>query len=73
MATEPTRTGAPENAGSLPPPSSYRALFANGDYLRLFSAGLASVAGSAIAVVSVTWIVAEATGSFLAVGLLGAS
>lgn len=49
---------------------SYAALFRNPDYLRVFSAGLGSVAGSAIAAVCLVWLVAERTGSALDVGLL---
>ncbi len=51
----------------------YRELLALPAYLRVFSAGLGSVAGSAIASVSIVWIVYASTGSALPVGLLGAS
>jgi len=52
---------------------SYAALFGNANYLRVFTAGLGSVAGSAIAGVCLVWLVAERTGSALDVGLLGVS
>ncbi len=51
----------------------YGALFSNGNYVRVFSAGLGSVAGSAIALVSFTWLVASTTGSALDVAYLGAA
>ena len=50
--------------------TSYGALFRNANYLRVFSAGLGSVAGSAITGVCLVWLVAERTGSALDVGLL---
>ena len=53
--------------------SNYRDLFRNPNYLRVFSAGLASVAGSAIASVCLIWIVFIDTGSALDVALIGAS
>ncbi len=43
--------------------TNYRALFRNGSYLRVFSAGLGSVAGSAIASVCIVWITAQETHS----------
>lgn len=49
----------------------YRALGRNGRYLRVFSAGLGSSAGSTIAGVAFTWIVAVATGSALDIAALG--
>ncbi len=49
---------------------SYAALLRNANYLRVFSAGIGSVAGSAIASVCLVWLVAERTGSALDVGLL---
>jgi Na+/melibiose symporter-like transporter len=52
---------------------SYAALFRNPNYVRVFSAGLGSVAGSAITAVCLVWLVAERTGSALDVGLLAAS
>jgi MFS family permease len=51
--------------------SSYRRLFRNRNYFRVFSAGVASVAGSAIAGICIIWIVYAQTGSALDVGLLG--
>jgi len=56
-----------------PGASSYRGLFRNANYLRVFSAGLGSVAGSAIAGVCLVWLVALRTHSALDVGLLGVS
>ncbi|HTT16465.1 MAG TPA: MFS transporter [Thermoplasmata archaeon] len=50
--------------------ASYAALMRNANYVRVFAAGLGSVAGSAIASVCLVWIVAERTGSALDVGLL---
>lgn len=49
----------------------YRGLMRNRAYLRVFSAGLGSIAGSSIAGVCLIWLVATATGSPLDVGLLG--
>jgi Na+/melibiose symporter-like transporter len=43
--------------------SSYRALFQNRNYVRVFAAGLGSVAGSAIAGVCIIWIVYADTAS----------
>jgi Transmembrane secretion effector len=57
----------------LPPTTRYGALFRNPGYLRVFSAGLASTAGSAIASICLIWIVWVATGSALDIGLLGTS
>ena len=51
----------------------YGRLFRNSNYLRVFSAGLGSIAGSAITGVCLVWIVFASTGSALDVGLLGAS
>lgn len=56
-----------------PVATSYRRLFANAAYVRVFSAGLASVMGSAIASVCLVWLVYARTGSALDVGLLGTS
>ncbi len=53
--------------------NAYRSLLRNPSYLRVFSAGLGSVAGSAVASVCLVWLVAERTGSALDVGLLGAA
>ena len=53
-----------------PPKPSYGSLLRNANYLRVFAAGLGSVAGSAIAGVCLVWLVAERTGSALDVGLL---
>lgn len=52
---------------------AYRALLSNANYLRVFSAGLGSVAGSAIASVCLIWLVAVRTGSALDVGSLAAA
>ncbi|HYA11256.1 MAG TPA: MFS transporter [Thermoplasmata archaeon] len=52
---------------------SYAALFRNRNYLRVFSAGLGSVAGSAITAVCLVWLVAETTGSAVDVALLATS
>jgi hypothetical protein len=52
---------------------TYASLIRNANYLRVFSAGLGSVAGSAIAGVCIIWLVAERTGSALDVGLLATS
>ena len=51
----------------------YSRLFRNAAYLRVFSAGLGSIAGQAIASVCLVWIVFEATHSALDVGALGAA
>jgi len=53
--------------------SAYGPLFRNANYLRVFFAGLGSVAGSAIAEICVVWLVAEKTGSALDIGLLATS
>jgi MFS family permease len=53
--------------------SSYRQLFRNRNYVRVFAAGIGSVAGSAIAGVCLVWIVFSETNSALDVGLLGTS
>ena len=53
--------------------ASYGGLFRNRNYLRVFTAGLGSVAGAAITSVCLVWLVAERTGSALDVGLLAAS
>ncbi len=54
-------------------PSSYRLLLHEVGYLRVFVAGLGSVAGSAVAGVCTIWIVAVTTGSTLDVALLATS
>lgn len=51
--------------------STYARLFRNANYVRVFSAGVGSYAGSAISGVCLIWIVFAATGSALDVGLLG--
>jgi MFS family permease len=51
----------------------YSALLRNPSYLRVFGAGLGSVAGSAISSICLVWIVYSSTGSALDVGLLGTS
>ncbi|MGI0128538.1 MAG: MFS transporter [Thermoplasmata archaeon] len=51
--------------------SSYGALFRNRNYLRVFTAGLGSVAGSAVTSVCLIWIVFADTGSAFDVALLG--
>jgi MFS family permease len=53
--------------------TSYRRLFRNGAFLRVFTAGLGSVAGSSIATVCIVWIVFIATGSALDVALVAVS
>jgi Na+/melibiose symporter-like transporter len=53
--------------------ASYRGLFRNRNFVRVFSAGLGSVAGSSIAGVCLVWIVAIDTGSALDVALLAAA
>jgi MFS family permease len=60
-----------ESASS--PSSPYTRLLANRAYARVFTAGLGSTLGSAIASVCLVWIVFRATGSALDVGLLGAA
>jgi hypothetical protein len=55
----------------LPPTTSYRRLLRNAGYVRVFTAGLGSTAGSAIASICLVWIVWVATGSALDIGLLG--
>jgi MFS family permease len=49
---------------------TYRRLLGNRNYLRVFTAGLGSVAGSAISSVCLVWIVAVDTGSALDVAFL---
>lgn len=49
----------------------YLAILRNRNYLRVFSAGLGSVAGSSLAAVCLVWVVYSETGSALQVGLLG--
>ena len=56
-----------------PARTTFGSLLRNANYLRVFSAGLGSVAGSAIAGVCIVWLVAERTGSALDVGLLATS
>ncbi|HTZ62308.1 MAG TPA: MFS transporter [Thermoplasmata archaeon] len=51
-------------------PTSYQELFRNRNYLRVFGAGLGSIAGSAIASVCIVWITASVTGSPFDVALL---
>jgi MFS family permease len=51
--------------------ASYRGVLRNRNFLRVFTAGLGSVAGSAIAGVCLIWIVAIDTGSALDVAYLG--
>ena len=51
--------------------TSYARLIRNANYLRVFSAGIGSFAGSAISGVCLIWIVFESTGSAFDVGLLG--
>ncbi len=53
-----------------PARASYGGLFRNRNYVRVFSAGLGSVAGSAITSVCLVWLVEQRTGSALDVGLL---
>lgn len=56
---------------AVPPRRGYAALFRNANYLRVFAAGLGSVAGSAITGVCLIWLVAETTHSTLDIALLG--
>ncbi len=49
----------------------YSTLLRNPGYPRVFTAGLGSIAGSAIAGICIIWIVWAATGSALDVALLG--
>ncbi|MGA9840331.1 MAG: MFS transporter [Thermoplasmata archaeon] len=51
--------------------SSYARLFRNRNYARVFSAGLGSVAGSAVASICLVWIVFSETRSAFDVALLG--
>jgi MFS family permease len=60
--------GAPPDIGT-----SYRALLRNGPYVRVLTAGIGSIAGSAIAGICFVWIVYAGTGSALDVALLAAS
>jgi Na+/melibiose symporter-like transporter len=53
--------------------SSYARLMRNPNYFRVFSAGIGSLAGQAIASVCLIWLVAVRTDSALDVGILGAS
>ncbi len=55
------------------PGQRYSRLLRNAAYLRVFSAGLGSISGQAIAAVCLVWIVFKATHSALDVGALGAS
>lgn len=55
------------------PPGRYSRLLRNPAYLRIFTAGLGSTAGQAVATVCLIWVVYASTGSALDVGLLGAS
>jgi MFS family permease len=57
----------------LPPINRYGRMFRNPGFVRVFSAGLGSTAGSAIAGICLVWIVWAATGSALDIGLLGTS
>lgn len=69
----PTSPLVPESA-AVPPSSGrrgYGRLLRSSSYLRVFSAGLGSVAGSAIAGISLVWIVATTTGSALDLAALG--
>jgi Na+/melibiose symporter-like transporter len=69
---DPWRRTAVENVGEpLRARSSYGRLLRNRNYVRVFSAGLGSIAGSTIASICLVWIVYVATGSALFVGLLG--
>jgi hypothetical protein len=61
---------APSSGARRPTPAAYRSLLRNRGYLRIFAAGLGSIAGSAIAGVSLVWLVAVETGSALDVAAL---
>lgn len=63
----------PDGTMAEPGRPAYAALFRNANYLRVFTAGLGSVAGSAITSVCLVWLVAEKTGSAFDVGLLATS
>jgi hypothetical protein len=54
-----------------PATTSYQRLFRNAGYVRVFTAGLGSTAGSAIAGVCLIWIVWVATSSALDIAFLG--
>jgi MFS family permease len=56
---------------TFPTQGKYAPLLHNSAYLRVFSAGLGSTAGSAISGICLIWIVYSATASALDVGLLG--
>jgi MFS family permease len=58
---------------SIPDSGSYLRLFRNPGYARVFSAGLGSTAGSAIAGVCLIWLVWVDTDSALDIALLGTS
>jgi len=60
-------------AARTPTGSPYVALFRTGAFVRVFTAGLGSIAGSSIAGVCLIWIVFTRTGSAIDVALLGAS
>ncbi|HXW67436.1 MAG TPA: MFS transporter [Thermoplasmata archaeon] len=51
--------------------STYARLLRNANFLRIFSAGIGSYAGTSIAAVCLVWLVAADTGSALDVGFLG--
>ncbi|HXQ49358.1 MAG TPA: MFS transporter [Thermoplasmata archaeon] len=61
------------SGGSVNGEGRFGPLLQNPGYLRVFSAGLGSTAGSAIAGICLIWIVWAATGSALDIGLLGAA
>jgi MFS family permease len=61
------------SSSSLPYRSPYSRLLANPAYARVFSAGLGSTLGSAIAAICLVWLVYSATHSPLDVGVLGAA
>jgi Na+/melibiose symporter-like transporter len=56
---------------TAPSRGAYAPLFRNANYLRVFVAGLGSVAGSAITGVCLIWLVAETTHSTFDIALLG--
>ncbi|MCI4372673.1 MAG: MFS transporter, partial [Thermoplasmata archaeon] len=59
------------SGGPVAPRGHYARLFRNQGFLRVFTAGIGSTAGSAVAGICLIWIVWTATGSALDIGLLG--
>jgi MFS transporter, DHA3 family, macrolide efflux protein len=63
----------PDPPGSESAGKKYSRLLRNAAYLRVFTAGLGSIAGQSIASICLVWIVFESTHSAIDVGALGAS